>query len=99
MTAEEQETLISWDRTDALAVYYTADPTQARKVERAGLKPIQVDIDPEDGKPRGWRYELPKSWVRVRVGPPIKRQLTEASREKLRENMRKAREAKKQERV
>ncbi len=86
----EIETVVRWDRTGNPANFYTADRGEARKLERVGLQAVQVDKGP-DGKPRGWTFDVPRSWLRVRVRP--KRQLSETQREKLRERLQKARES------
>ena len=84
----EVETIIVWNRTSDPASYYTADRVEARKLERVGLKPVEIDTDP-GGQSRSWRFEVPRSWLRVRVRP--KRQLSETQREKLGERLQKAR--------
>ena len=86
MLRAEIETIIRFDRTSDPATFYTADPTEARKLERVGLKPVEVDTD-SDGKSRSWRFEVPRDWLRVKVRP--KRKMTEAQRQ----NIHKAREA------
>ena len=49
--------------------------------------PVEVDTD-SDGKPRSWRFEVPRDWLRVKVRP--KRKMSEAQRQ----NILKARAAK-----
>lgn len=88
MTREEVETIIRWDKTNSPGSFYTADRGEAKKLERVGLRAVEVDKGP-DGKPRGWTFDVPRSWLRVRVRP--KRQLSETQREKLRERLQQAR--------
>ncbi len=75
MLRAEIETIVRWDKTNDPASYYTCERRLARKLEKVGLKPIEVDTD-SDGKPRSWRFEVPRDWLRVKVRP--KRRMTEA---------------------
>ncbi len=80
MLRAEIETIVRWDRTSDPATFYTADPTEARKLERVGLKPVEIDTDPE-GRVRSWRFEVPRDWLRVKVRP--KRKMSEAQRQNI----------------
>ena len=86
MLRAEIETIVRWDRTSDPATFYTADPREAQKLQRVGLKPVEIDTDP-GGQVRSWRFEVPRDWLRVKVRP--KRQMSAAQRQ----NIHKARAA------
>jgi hypothetical protein len=77
MTRAEQETI------------FTAHPSTARKLERAGYVPHKVSR--QGGRPVGWFYNVPLREFRWRVGARKKLVLSEGQRLVLAEKLRKAR--------
>lgn len=56
---EEQETIIRFDRTDALAMLYTAAPAQAERWRKLGYTV-------EQSGSHGWKARIPKAAVKFR---------------------------------
>lgn len=77
----EQETTISYNAEEDLAMLWTAQAADQRKWTRLGLS-----VEPYGG---GWRTKCPKAWIRVRPG----RTLSETNRQATSDRMKRLREA------
>lgn len=60
---EEQETLISFGKTEDEIVVFTTYPTHARQLQRRGAKPCEVGT--MDGKEISWTFRLSRDWLKL----------------------------------
>lgn len=59
----EQETIVRWDRTTDLAIVYTADPTQKRRLEKRGYQFKTLSSG-------SWEARVPKKSITLRSQRP-----------------------------
>ena len=83
LSADEQETVILFDKADDMATIFTYEKTWQKHLEKKlGLRPVM------DNGYGGREYELPKS----RIKPPkAPRQLSDSAKEKLAQRLRRNR--------
>ena len=89
MTRAEQETIFRYAADEDVVSVFTAHPSTARRLERAGYTPHKVSK--RGGKPVGWFYKVPLREFRWRVGARPKRVMSEAQRLALVAKLRKVR--------
>lgn len=86
MTFEEQETVITWDRSTAMMNVYTADPALIRRLK--GLQSYRlVREHRQGGKVVACDFEAEKRLLTLR-SKPLARTMTEEQKEAARERMR-----------
>lgn len=92
MTFEEQETIIRWDRKYPEAIIYTHEPSLKRKLQEMEHQfPDMVKLEKADNE--SVEYIVPKELVSIRK-PRI---LSDEQKEKMKQNISKARQKKKPE--
>jgi len=84
MTRTEQETIFRFAADENVVSAFTAQPSTARKLERAGYTAHKVST--RGGRPVGWFFKVPLVEFRWRVGVR-KRVLSEAQRRVLTEKL------------
>ncbi len=74
LTLYEQETNINYNREEDEVTFYTANPHEWRRLERAGLRPDHTDYD-QRGAVTGKTFIFPKSCmaVSIRLSPAQRR--------------------------
>lgn len=98
LTRLEQETIITFNVEESMAVLWTADPVWIRKMDKL------VENNPNEFKQTGQetmdgvvvqkRYEMPKKLVNVRAKSAVGRKMTDEERELAAERLRQARNKK-----
>lgn len=92
MTFEEQETIIRWDRKNPEATIYTHEPSLKRKLQEIEHQfPDKVKLENSDED--SVEYIVPKELISIRK-PRI---LSDVHKEKMRQNISKARQSKRPE--
>ena len=85
----EQETIISFGRTDEKATVYSTDKTLITRLDKIVSKnPTEIKVDEvqeENGKVIAKTYKMPKKFISFR-SKSVERHYTEAQREVLRNN-------------
>jgi len=66
LTLYEQETNINYNREEDEVAFYTANPHEWRKLEKAGLRPDRTDYD-QKGSVTGKTFTIPKSCMAVSI--------------------------------
>ena len=92
LSLEEQETIIRWDRKDGAAIIYTFEPSLKRKLQILEHQfPDKIQFTCEDNG--SIEYIIPKELVSIRKP----RFVSEEAKERLKQNVSKARQKKKPE--
>ena len=84
LTLEEQETIVTWDRSSNIAEIYTCEPKLIKSLAKhSGDEEIQLIREDSQSV----TYMLPKSWIKIKK--PSKKTLTEEQRKEIGERLKK----------
>lgn len=89
-TAEEKETIISYNQAEDTASVFTFEPRKIRELRKCAEDLPEECKIVREGPEEAIEFEVPKKWIKVK--PPKKLDLTEEQREVLRERMKRIRE-------
>lgn len=89
-TAEEKETIISYNQAESTASVFTFEPRKIRALRKCAEDHPEECKIVREGPEEAVEFEVPKKWIKVK--PPKKLDLTEEQREVLRERMKRIRE-------